>query len=1209
MSSPVVSFLLALGKFFFISVAASRLGLVARIFGLPVLIGFIAVGLCAGPDVLGLITKDELKSLSFITSVALAYICISAGAEMIIDHMRALMKRIVLSTLLLTAFSLVFGIGATAILSGSALLPWLDGYGTSCTLTIGAVFGVIFVTGSPAAVIALISELKAKGEFTNTVLGVTVLSDIVVLIVFAIASTSATAACKHESFDIITFLFQLLMLVAAGAVGWVFGRIIILLLWFKRFPAVRYLIIPLGYLVFVALNALTAWSHHNTAPYLISIEPLVVSIVAGFVASNASANRHRLLSTLANAGGLVFLPFFTYAGAGISIKLLMASLALALIFFVIRGSAVFFGTGLGGFLSAQPRSQTFILWATLLTQAGVSLGLAAEIGDEFEFGRLFQTSVISCVLVNSILGPVFFKIAMRRSGEIGKAGGDDEIDPDADVPTALVITSGTGSEVPEEAMSLTLQTLQSRWAVVLLCATQQEADAATAAVKAFAIEARKADQANKSAVKKVVDKVVSAPASKVKRLYGQTVDRLAGMHRELWRESQVLIDDYKENNTASATTIAGDSASVDLGTLNPTPDASSATGGTALNSSSAVHIEMTALSSPSSKGGAATANANDQADGDAPHDHEENVWKMEDHFQAICVSAAASPALTKQLHSVQEQIRLAWDLAVFFPSLAASTTAVSPPPGIASSTSSSDGADATTTAGAANAEAMPPAQRLVKHASVNAVVEMVRRTKTLQAVSVILPSLETTLAVSASVRVLLDGSPKKSHLHSVRVMSYLINSSTTSTTSTDDKAFWSKLLLSLSVVPVDSGAIVAAAASKLLTVAPTRPTVLLAAAPNNRTLAEMVAKKMPVGSSVGSGDSSGLRQRRQDSSKQQIHSGRSRAFSSTINADGHSSTTTSTSEHPCVKAAIELAQMDGKARVAACASAVASLAAAQSGTSAGEGEGKGLRSLIKGATTAMEKTTEHEAVPSWQRKDFVKELAGVQGASDGAWDGASELAALQGSSQAAKSAAERAEAEKSLADGNAVGAGAMPRLQRAVGDLLKGKAMTDESLGVTAKSARGGDSGAAGASVWGGAGIGGGIGSSSASDAPSFASSIGIALGSLSTFGSAAMMGKALETQERRKKDKMQRFREQEQEAQEQAVWEGEDDGCADSSGPSTGAVVSGEGAAEFVGAGSSSRDDSSAVTATASHASSEFADGAGGASNADAGEGAEEWR
>ena len=61
--------------------------------------------------------------------------------------------------------------------------------------------GVILIARSPSAAIAIINELRAKGPFTQTVLGVNVIMDGVVIILFAVNSAAADALLTGVSFS------------------------------------------------------------------------------------------------------------------------------------------------------------------------------------------------------------------------------------------------------------------------------------------------------------------------------------------------------------------------------------------------------------------------------------------------------------------------------------------------------------------------------------------------------------------------------------------------------------------------------------------------------------------------------------------------------------------------------------------------------------------------------------------------------------------------------------------------------------------------------------------------------------------------------------------------------------------------------------------------------------------------------------------------
>ena len=63
------------------------------------------------------------------------------------------------------------------------------------------VLAVIAVAVSPATTIAVITDLRARGEMVETVLGVTILKDLVIILLFTVVSGLAVASIGGGSFD------------------------------------------------------------------------------------------------------------------------------------------------------------------------------------------------------------------------------------------------------------------------------------------------------------------------------------------------------------------------------------------------------------------------------------------------------------------------------------------------------------------------------------------------------------------------------------------------------------------------------------------------------------------------------------------------------------------------------------------------------------------------------------------------------------------------------------------------------------------------------------------------------------------------------------------------------------------------------------------------------------------------------------------------
>lgn len=462
---------------------ASILGKLAPKIGLPLITGYLIVGALLGPFGLGMFQKSDSSKLGIVTQFALAFICFSAGAELYLPELRSLFKRIVYQTAGLTFSLLLIGTVVVMALSKAGLAPFMNGLDEGCSISAAAIVAAILVTASPAAAIALIKETKATGPFTSTLLGITVLCDVFVIMVFTLTTTVAESECKGEGFSFPALLIMFVTVFGSIGIGYIIGRLLILLMRVRARP-LRFLILPLGLVIFILAHWFTDWTLANL-PYVINVEPLLICITGGYICTNNSNHRGRFMSVLQSAGPIVFLPFFVATGISLDISVLAKSIGFALVVATTRGLCLFVGTFTGGYLSGQTQKHNLWMWASQMPQAGVSLGLAAEVGMAFPgWGRALQTAIISVVLVNQVVGPILFRIALKRVNEAGK-GSNDEIDEGEPRPKALVIGYSTAS------MATSTRLLHAHFDVTLLASTEEECVLAKQQIDQYAIDDRR----------------------------------------------------------------------------------------------------------------------------------------------------------------------------------------------------------------------------------------------------------------------------------------------------------------------------------------------------------------------------------------------------------------------------------------------------------------------------------------------------------------------------------------------------------------------------------------------------------------------------------------------------------------------------------------------------------------------------------------------
>ncbi len=439
--------------FLLICLSSHRVGHFFITARLPLITGFLATGILIGPFVLGVLSAESLASLRFIDEAALAFIGFAAGAELRYRELRSRLKSIRWITvgLVVVTFTAV----VAAVLTLADWIPFAGGLGSAGGLAVALLAGSVLIARSPSSAIAVVNELRARGPFTRTVLGVTVVMDVVVIVIFGINSSIAGALLHGSGFEarlIGLVLVEVLMSIAAGVVA---GRLIP---WLTRLGGPRVLrklaLLAAGYGVFAGAEAL----RHGTADWLgweLFLEPLLICMVAGFTIANFSDSRAGFQRVLDDTGPGVYVAFFTLAGASLDFDTLLGVWAVALVLFATRLASVFVGSFLGGSMAGDPMRLNRIGGLAFITQAGVGLGLAKEVAVEFPpWGSAFATMMIAVIVLNQVVGPPLFKWALHLAGEAHVKAGKHDL---KGTPLAMIFGFET------DAMALARQLGRHGW--------------------------------------------------------------------------------------------------------------------------------------------------------------------------------------------------------------------------------------------------------------------------------------------------------------------------------------------------------------------------------------------------------------------------------------------------------------------------------------------------------------------------------------------------------------------------------------------------------------------------------------------------------------------------------------------------------------------------------------------------------------------------
>lgn len=370
--------------------------------GLPRLTGYIATGIVCGPSVLGYMSAPMLGELRFVGGAAVALIALTAGGELDLRALRPLLRTIA-SISATAAFGGALVLGA-AVFFLSPLLPFMEGLGLVPRLAIAFLVGVTLIAQSPAVVMAIRSETQAQGPVTQTILGVVVLGDLAVVVMFAIAIAVANAALGGAVDVGETTRGVLWELFGSMAIGLVIGGV--LALWVRRVKS--------GTDVFVLGLCLVV---SELAPR-VHLDPLLTMITAGAVVENAAKEGKELIHSLEASSMPVFVLFFTLAGAGLHLSELWTMAIPVLVIVAVRAGALVGGTRIGGWLAGSPAEVSRWAGFGLLPQAGLAIALSMLLSRAFpQFGESLAALTLGVVATNELVMPAVLRWAWLRSGE------------------------------------------------------------------------------------------------------------------------------------------------------------------------------------------------------------------------------------------------------------------------------------------------------------------------------------------------------------------------------------------------------------------------------------------------------------------------------------------------------------------------------------------------------------------------------------------------------------------------------------------------------------------------------------------------------------------------------------------------------------------------------------------------------------------------
>jgi Kef-type K+ transport system membrane component KefB len=372
-------------------VSGLLMSLLASRLNIPRIAAYAVAGMLWSEDLLGgVLGLDMTEWSQALTQIALAIIAYTIGGSVTIEQLRRLGKTITFCTVGESLGAVVFVV--------MAVYFYQQDWGLALVL------GVLAATTAPAATVAVIHQYRSKGPLTTSLLGVVALDDIFGLVLFSLMMVLMTGLNLGDA--IITSGVEIF-----GGIG--LGVVIgFLLAFFGKKVRNQSFFLPMVLSALFLSQGLAEWWH---------ISPLLTAITIGFSARSVyQSGGERLFAPVEYLEELVFIIFFTLAGAHFKLSVFLQGVDLVIIYVFARVVGKIIGIRIAAKFIQAPETVASYLGFGVVPQAGIAIGLALSLLHRPELQHialLVLNVILASTLIYEILGPFATRYAIVKAGE------------------------------------------------------------------------------------------------------------------------------------------------------------------------------------------------------------------------------------------------------------------------------------------------------------------------------------------------------------------------------------------------------------------------------------------------------------------------------------------------------------------------------------------------------------------------------------------------------------------------------------------------------------------------------------------------------------------------------------------------------------------------------------------------------------------------
>ena len=402
-------------------IAGLLMSRLAKAVNLPAVTSYLVAGLLLGPFVLGRLglsglgigfgSLEQVEGYGVVTQVALGFIAFVIGNEFRLSSLRSMGQQAI--TVGIAQAVITTALVDVALVGVHLLFPQVLSLASAITL------GSIAAATAPAATLMVVKQYKAKGPLTHLLLMVVAIDDAVGLVLFS-ASYGVANALEQGHMDLLSVVVEPLMeILLSLLLGAVAGYLLNLLEVYFHSRSKR---MSLS-VAFVLLTVGVSMLEVEVGGVRCGFSLLLVCMMTGTVFCNVCPTSEELMDRLDRWVSPINILFFVLSGAELDLRVFgsVAVVGIGLVYILMRSAGKIVGASVSSRMVGCPKTVCKYLGITLLPQAGVALGMAAE-AAQLSDGHMVRNVVLFSVLVYELVGPTLTRMALTAAGEIRPEG-------------------------------------------------------------------------------------------------------------------------------------------------------------------------------------------------------------------------------------------------------------------------------------------------------------------------------------------------------------------------------------------------------------------------------------------------------------------------------------------------------------------------------------------------------------------------------------------------------------------------------------------------------------------------------------------------------------------------------------------------------------------------------------------------------------------